>query len=200
ATAKLVEVPTRTLWPDLVDHSDNSTKAALDNPIGIPQETWPELLGMATRHIDMLGGGYGWWLEQNPQFNQLARAKEQDTGLKVRICQADPNGDAVRQRDELEAQRTSLTAGNLIGGIETAASMWRAALQGLDNAELRGSEHAYELLLMRFDDYLIVCPYLHGMRGTLTYAELVHRDDHGGKFDHIIQGHFQPIWDTAKPI
>ena len=53
---------------------------------------------------------------------------------------------------------------------------------------------------MRFDDYLIVSPYLHGMRGTLTYAELAHRDSHGRKFDHIIDGHFEPIWQEATPL
>ena len=197
--SKLVEIPTRKLWPDHVDHAELSTQAEYDKLIGIPAETWAELLAQATHHIDMLGGGYGWWLEQNPQFNQLAREKTRD-GLQIRICQADPNGDTVRQRDALEAQRTTLTPGNLIGGIETAASMWRHALQGLDNAELRGTEHAYEQFIIRFDDYLITSPYLMGMRGTLTYAELIHRDSHNRKFDHLVNGHFEPIWGASRSI
>jgi len=197
--SKALEVPTRKLWPDLIEPEQLSTQAEFDKLIGIPSDTWSELLGMATSHIDMLGGGYGWWLEQNPQFQQLARQKAHD-GLQIRICQADPNGAAVRIRDEVESARTSLKPGWLIGGIETAASMWRSALTGIDNAELRGTENAYDMLMMRFDDYLIVSPYLFGMRGTVTYAELVRRDSHDRKFDHLINGHFEPIWAEATSL
>lgn len=37
-----------------------------------------------------------------------------------------------------------------------------------------------------------------GQRGLLTYADLVHREDVGTKFDQLINGHFQPVWDDAK--
>lgn len=70
----------------------------------------------------------------------------------------DPYGPLVRERDAQEAPQTTLTAGSLADGVETAAAMWVDALDGLDNAELRVSEHAFEMAIYRFDDWLIVSP------------------------------------------
>ena len=45
-------------------------------------------------------------------------------------------------------------------------------------------------------------PYLAGQRDLLTYADPVHRDDHGTKFDQLINGHFEPepVWQEAHPF
>lgn len=197
--AKLVEQPSRKLWPEDHDPNDEvSTRAEYDKVIGVPEETCVQLLVEADHHVDMLGGGFGWWLEKVPTFKQHVMEKQaQGSGIEVRICQADPYGPYVQARDAQEAQRTTLTEGSLGGGVETAASMWLDALDGLDNAELRVSEHAFELAIYRFDDWLVVSPYLAGQRGLLTYADLVHRDDYGGKFDQLINGHFEPVWQEA---
>jgi hypothetical protein len=198
AVAALVREDEDYLWPvapgrDAGATADSSAeiKAAHAHRADLPVQTWRTLLAGARRKIDLLGYAMLFFPEQHPNLTELLRDKIED-GCAVRIAVADPHSPATMERDELEQ----------LGG--TLPDRIRTTLKHFGEiGELPGiSLHVHRVHLYnavyRFDDDMIVTPYLVGAHGYQHPVMQLRRLGPFGLFEQYAR-QFERIWATTEP-
>lgn len=186
------------LWPSM--RPDLSAGApAISEVLGayahradIPQELWISLFTGAQDRIDMLGYAYPFMMELRPRAVRDLAAKCAQ-GVRVRMAFADPDCPHVAERDTLEQ-----LGGTLPGRIRNALN-FLGDLADTDNALLGlHSVHLYNSVF-RFDDQMIVTPYLYRARGYQHPALHLRRLSPHGIFETFAQ-QFDEIWATVRPL
>jgi hypothetical protein len=154
----------------------------------IPNELWISLLQDANERIDIVGYAYPFVLELLPDATEVIAAKCR-SGAQVRLAFADPDCPHVRERDDLEQM-----SGTLPGRIRNALSTLRPLTEtpgcriGLHTIHLYNS-------VFRFDDRMIVTPYLVHARGYQHPALYLRQLSPHGIFGSFAD-QVERVWDT----
>jgi hypothetical protein len=150
------------------------------------------LLSGARQRIDLLGYAYPFVLELTPDATRRVAAKAAQ-GITVRMAFADPDCAHVAERDTPEQLN-----GSLPGRIRNALN-YLADLTDVDNVALGLHRvHLYNSIF-RFDDQMIVTPYLFRARGYQHPALHLRRLSEHGIFESFAQ-QFTEIWATVRPL
>jgi hypothetical protein len=185
------------LWPsarpDLAPGAEATTEiaAAYGHRADIPTTKWAELLTTARRQVDLLGYAFLFLPEQHVDLAATIE-KASAAGCKVRIMLADPDGAKVRERDALERLGGTLPARirMTLGHLEI---LW-----SLPGVELRFHDvHLYNAIY-RFDDQMIVTPYLVGAYGYQHPALHLRRLGPYGIFASFAD-QLDTLWTQAAP-
>lgn len=197
AVATVLGEPEAQLWPQARPDLHVGAAATAEvigayaHRADIPHELWTSLLAAATTRIDLLGYAYPFVLELMPDAVKRLAAKCAD-GARVRLAFADPDCAHVAERDGLEQM-----GGTLAGRIRNALNLIEPLI-GTDGVEVGlHTVHLYNSVF-RFDNQMIVTPYLFRARGYQhTALHLRELSPHGifGSF----ADEFEQIWQTTAP-
>lgn len=157
----------------------------------VPSELWISLLLGTTEQIDVVGYAYPFVFELLPNTAAIVAEKCRN-GARARLAFADPDCPHVIERDALEQMNGTLpgrirNALSMIGPLSTAPG----CSAGLHTVHLYNS-------IFRFDDQMIVTPYLVRARGyqhpTLHLRQLSPHGIFASFADQVEQ-----IWETVTP-
>jgi hypothetical protein len=163
--------------------------AAYGHRVDVPRQKWTSLLSTARRHIDLLGYAFLFLPEQHVELTSAIELKCRD-GCQVRIMVANPDGRHVLERDDLER-----LGGNLPARIRTTLHHLEP-IHGLAGVEIRFHDvHLYNAIY-RFDDEMIVTPYLYRAHGYQHPALHLRRLSAYGVFAGFAD-HYDMIWSEA---
>jgi hypothetical protein len=184
------------LWPEIligttgVMHTSEIV-SAYAHRADAPSQLWTAMLDSARRNIDLLGYSMSFFPEQHSRLAELLEEKCA-SGLKVRIALADPESAEVAARDALER----------LGG--TLPSRIRATVVNLEslfpNTGIEVRFHSVPLYnaLYRFDDQMLVTPYLYRLHGYQHPLLHMKRLGPAGIFESYAQ-QFEAVWAECQP-
>lgn len=198
AVATALEDDEANMWPS--SRPDQAVGApAISEVVGayahraeVPTDLWLSLLSGARERIDLLGYAYPFVLEMSPHAARDMAAKCAQ-GVRVRMAFADPDCEHVAERDALEQLN-----GSLPGRIRNAFTYLGELLDCENAATGLHQVHLYNSIF-RFDDQMIVTPYLYRARGYQHPALHLRRLSPFGIFESFAQ-QFEEIWATVKPL
>jgi hypothetical protein len=199
AVAALVHEDETYLWPVAPGRdpaakvgSTAEVKAAYPHRAEVPTEVWRRLLVGARARIDLLGYAMLFFPEQHPKLVELLREKCA-RGCQIRIALADPDAPHTMERDALEQ-----LGGTLPDRIRTTMHHFEEA-RAVAGCELRMHRaHLYNAIY-RFDDDMIVTPYLVGAHGFQHPALQLRRLGPFGLFEQFT-AQFERIWTDADGV
>lgn len=145
----------------------------------------------ASERIDILGYAYPFVFELLPDASEMIAAKCR-AGCEVRLAFADPDCDHVMERDMLEQM-----GGTLPGRIRNALSMLGPLADTPGCTIGLHTTHLYNSVF-RFDDQMIVTPYLFRARGYQHTALHLRKLSPYGIFESFAD-QFEQIWGTVTP-
>jgi len=183
------------LWPsarpDLSSGAEATPEivAAYAHRVDVPRTKWSELLATSRRHVDILGYSFLFFPEQHINLAKVIE-KNCASGCRVRIAVADPDGDQVFDRDALER-----LDGTLPARIHMTLTHLKP-LESLPGVEIRYHDvHLYNAVY-RFDDQMIVTPYLYRAHGFQHPAMHIRRLGPYGLFANFLE-QFDQIWEES---
>ncbi len=193
----LLGQPEQQLWPGVGlgasgVHHTSEIVAAYAHRADAPSQLWAGLLERVRTNLDLLGYAMLFFPEQHPGLARLLDDRCA-SGLRVRIALADPDGDEVRARDRLEG-----LGGTLPGRIRSTVTHLEPLLSN------RGVEVRYHDLplynaVYRFDDQMLVTPYLYKLHGYQHPLLHLKRLGPAGIFESYAQ-QFEAIWTESRPV
>jgi hypothetical protein len=196
AIASLVEEEEGHLWPSARPDLSSGAEAtpeivsAYAHRVDVPRTKWSELLATSRRHVDILGYAFLFFPEQHIN---LAKVIEKNCagGCRVRIAVADPHGEHIPDRDALE---------HLNGTLSARIQMTLCHLKplvSLPGVEIRYHDvHLYNAIY-RFDEQMIVTPYLYRAHGFQHPALHIRRLSPYGLFANFLE-QFDQIWEESR--
>jgi len=151
-----------------------------------PIQLWSNLIDRASTTIDLLGYAMLFLPEQFPDLEDMLD-KKCKSGLRVRILAADPMCEEVAARDRLEDLR-----GTLPGRIRTTLGHFEPLLS---NPGIEVRLHTVPLYnaVYRFDDQMIVTPYLYKLHGFQHPLLQLRRRGSAGIFEAYAR-QFEAVW------
>ena len=158
----------------------------------LPAHRWWELLTRATHQVDLLAYAMLFLPEQHAEFTSCLREKAASS-CRVRIAVADPECDEVKQRDAHEQ-----LGGTLPARIRTTIGHLRE-LHDCPNVEIRCHCLPLYSATYRFDDEMLVTPYLYGLHGFQHPLLQLRRLAVGGIFASYAH-QFETIWNTTRAL
>jgi hypothetical protein len=158
----------------------------------LPAHRWWELLTRAGHQVDLLGYAMLFLPEQHAEFTSCLREKAA-ASCRIRIALADPDCAEVMQRDGHEQ-----LGGTLPGRIRTTIGHLRE-VQDCPNVEIRGHALPLYSATYRFDDEMLVTPYLYGLHGFQHPLLHLRRLTAVGIFANYAQ-QFETIWNTTRAL
>jgi hypothetical protein len=185
------------LWPGVglgasgAQHTSEIV-AAYAHRADAPSQLWSGMLERVRTNLDLLGYAMLFFPEQHPELARLIEAKCSE-GLRVRIALADPDGDEVAARDQLEG-----LGGTLPGRIRSAVTHLEPLLSN-PGVEVRYHGVPLYNALYRFDDQMLVTPYLYRLHGYQHPLLHLKRLGPAGIFESYAQ-QFEAIWTESHPI
>ncbi|MDR0359836.1 MAG: XRE family transcriptional regulator [bacterium] len=195
AVASLVSEDEAYLWPGATPGTAPGTEASCEiisayaHRADVPSSTWGELLASARHHIDLLGYAFLFLPEQHAGLAGTIKRKCAE-GCRVRALVADPDGAHVGERDDLE-----MLGGTLPARIRMTLHHLEPML-ALPDVELRlHNVHLYNAIY-RFDDQMIVTPYLYRAHGYQHPALHLRRLGPHGLFASFAE-QYDHIWSSA---
>lgn len=166
--------------------------AAYAHRTDVPASNWNELLARARRRIDVIGYSFLFLPEQTVNLAKLIASKCSN-GCKVRIAVANPASRQTRERDRLEGLNGTLPA-----RIRTTITHLRPVLD-IPSVQVRYHETHLYCAIYRFDDEMIVTPYLARAHGFEHPALHLRRLSPYGIFATYAD-HFDSLWATTKAM
>ncbi len=195
--ARLLDEAEDLLWPqtrpDLVagGAATAEVQGAYAHRADIPNDLWTSLILSATEQIDIAGYAYPFVLELLPDAADFL-ADRCRKGTRARLAFADPNCPHVAERDALEQMN-----GTLAGRIRNALSML-GPLTNTPGCDIGlHTSHLYNSVF-RFDDTMIVTPYLLRARGYQHPALHLRKLSPHGIFSSFAE-QFEQIWGSVTP-
>lgn len=195
-TCDLLGQSEQELWPEVSlgasgAHHTSEIVAAYAHRADAPSQLWSGILNQVRISIDLLGCAMLFYPEQHPNLVQVLE-KKCAGGIRVRIMLADPDCAEVMARDALEG-----LGGTLPGRIRSTV---RHLEPILSNPAVEIRYHSVPLYnaLYRFDDQMLVTPYvyrLHGYQHPLLHLK---RLGPAGIFESYAQ-QFEVIWTDSRP-
>ncbi|WP_334025674.1 helix-turn-helix transcriptional regulator [Nocardia terpenica] len=197
AVAQLLGESESALWPQTRPDLNAGAPAtaevlgAYGHRADMPSELWVSLLLGATDQIDLVGYAYPFVLELLPNATDIIAAKCR-SGTRTRLAFADPDCAHVIERDNLEQMH-----GTLSGRIRNALSLLGELTVVPECRIGLHSTHLYNSVF-RFDDQMIVTPYLVRARGYQHPALHLRRLSPHGIFASFAD-QVEQIWETVTP-
>jgi len=183
------------LWPGVGlgasgSHHTSEVVAAYAHRADAPSQLWSGLLSRVRTNLDLLGYAMLFIPEQHPKLAAMLE-KKCASGLRVRISLADPDCAEVRARDALEG-----LSGTLPARIRSTVGHLTPLLVNV-GVEIR--YHAVPLYnaLYRFDDQMLVTPYLYRLHGYQHPLLHFKRLGPAGIFEAYAQ-QFEAIWADSR--
>lgn len=185
------------LWPQIilgasgVPHTSEIV-SAYAHRADAPSQLWTGMLEGARRNMDLMGYSMSFFPEQHSRLAQVLEEKCIG-GLRARILLADPEGAEVAVRDSLER----------LGG--TLPSRIRTTMLHLESlflnagVEIRFHDVPLYNAVYRFDDQMLVTPYLYRLRGYQHPLLHLKRLGPAGIFEAYAQ-QFEAIWTESRPV
>ena len=197
AISSLVAEEEGYLWPAARPGSAPGAEATVEviaayaHRADIPTAKWADLLTRARSHIDFLGYSFLFLPEQHVDLAAVME-KACAANCTVRIMVADPDGTSAAERDHLEQ-----LAGTLPARIKTTLTHL-SSIESLAGVEIRlHNAHLYNAIY-RFDDEMIVTPYLVGAHGFQHPALHLRRLGPYGIFVSFAE-ELERLWSAALP-
>ena len=166
--------------------------AAFAHRADAPSQLWAGMLERVRTNLDLLGYAMLFFPEQHPQLARLVEAKCAQ-GLRVRIALADPDGEEVAARDALEGLGGTLPARIRSTVAHLAPILSRAGV------EVRFHGIPLYNATYRFDDEMLVTPYLYRLHGYQHPLLHLKRLGPAGIFEGYGE-QFEAIWAEARPV
>lgn len=195
-TCDLLGQSEQELWPEVSlgasgVHHTSEIVAAYAHRADAPSQLWSGILGRVRINVDLLGYAMLFYPEQHPDLAEILEKKCSD-GLRIRIALADPDCAEVVARDALEG-----LAGTLPGRIRSTV---RHLEPIFSNTRVALRYHSVPLYnaLYRFDDQMLVTPYLYRLHGYQHPLLHLKRLGPAGIFESYAQ-QFEAIWNDARP-
>lgn len=166
--------------------------AAYAHRVDAPLTLWSRLLFRSRQQIDLLGYAMLFLPEQHPDMPAFIAERCETGALKVRIALMDPDCEETRRRDDLER-----LGGTLPARIRTTLQHF-GPLRTCPGVELRFVEVPLYNAVYRFDDQMLVTPYLYAKHGF--QHPLLHLRRLGGY--GLFVGYaeqFEALWSAARP-
>jgi transcriptional regulator with XRE-family HTH domain len=188
------------IWPGLLEErSDNDRQQSINSELvrvypdrsTVPRDTWLQLVGAATQHIDLLVYAGTFLSNVNPRIAEMLTERAA-AGVKVRLCWADPDSQAVDVRDREERLRGTLTH-----KIRAALTYYQG-LVDVPGCEVRLHSAVVYASLFRFDDTLLANPHVWGAPASANPILHLRRIEGGTWFDAYRRS-FDDVWETALP-
>ncbi|GAB2646137.1 DUF5919 domain-containing protein [Nocardia goodfellowii] len=195
--ARILNESEATLWPQVRPDLGAGSPATAEvvnayaHRADIPNDLWVSLMLGANEQIDIIGYAYPFVFELLPDAAEILAQKCRN-GAQVRLAFADPECPHVIERDTLEQMN-----GTLPGRIRNALSM----LGQLGNTSgCRIGLHTVHLYnsVFRFDDQMIVTPYLIRARGYQHTALHLRQLSPHGIFSSFTD-QVEQIWGSVAP-
>ena len=151
------------LWPEVSlgasgVHHTSEIVAAYAHRADAPSQLWSGMLDRVQTNVDLLGYAMLFFPEQHPRLAEIISQKCAN-GLRVRIALADPDCDEVKARDALEN-----LGGTLPGRIRSSFTHLGPLLSTV-GFEIRYHRVPLYNAIYRFDDQMLVTPYLYKLHG-----------------------------------
>ena len=184
------------LWPEVGRGASGSSVtseivAAFAHRADAPSQLWEGLLGRVRTNLDLLGYAILFFPEQHPNLERLITEKCAQ-GLRVRIALADPDCAEVAARDSLES-----LGGTLAGRIRSTVQHFEPILAN-PGVSLRFHGVPLYNACYRFDDEMLVTPYLYRLHGYQHPLLHLKRLGAGGIFEGYAK-QFEAIWADSYP-
>jgi hypothetical protein len=185
------------LWPEVglgasgTPHT-SEVVGAYAHRADAPSQLWTRMLDRVRTNVDLLGYAMLFFPEQHPGLLQIVQEKCA-VGLRVRIALADPDGAEVKARDALEG-----LGGTLPGRVRSTVSHLEPLLSTI-GFEIRYHSIPLYNALYRFDDQMLVTPYLYKLHGYQHPLLHLKRLGPAGIFESYAQ-QFEAIWSDSHPI
>nr|WP_235013717.1 helix-turn-helix transcriptional regulator [Parafrankia sp. Ea1.12] len=180
------------LWPEIAIANASGTAATAEimsayaRRADTPVQLWSRMLDRATTSIDLLGYAMLFFPEQHPDLPELLTDKCA-RGLQVRILLADPYCPEAAIRDDLEG-----LDGTLSGRIRSTVRHFEPLLDN-PGVELRYHRLPLYNAVYRFDDQMLVTPYLYRLHGFQHPLLHLKRLGPAGIFESYAH-QFEAIW------
>jgi hypothetical protein len=187
-----------TLWP--VPQPDEEQEGLVTSEVvgayahraDVPYALWESLLLGAVKQLDIVGYCSLFFWEQHGRLPELI-AEKCAAGARVRIVLADPASPRVAERDDLEQ-----LGGTLHNRIHTTLGHLRP-LRDVPGVHIGFHQvHLYSAIY-RFDEQMIVTPYLYRARGYQHPALHLRQDSPYGIFKQYAD-QIEQIWFTARGL
>lgn len=185
------------LWPEVsigasgAQHTSEIV-AAYAHRADAPSQLWSGMLDRVRANIDLLGYAMLFFPEQHPRLAEIIGDKCAN-GLRVRIGLADPDGAEVQARDALEG-----LGGTLPGRIRSSLSHLEPLFSRM-GVEIRFHSVPLYNAIYRFDDQMLVTPYLYKLHGYQHPLLHLKRLGPAGIFESYAQ-QFEAIWAESRPV
>ncbi|MEV0295328.1 helix-turn-helix transcriptional regulator [Nocardia sp. NPDC050710] len=195
--ARVLNESEETLWPQTRPDLGAGAPATAEvvnayaHRADIPNDLWMSLILGAKEQIDIIGYAYPFVFELLPDAADVI-ARKCRNGAQVRLAFADPDCGHVAERDSLEQMN-----GTLPGRIRNALSMLGQLANGPGCQIGLHSIHLYNSVF-RFDDQMIVTPYLIRARGYQHTALHLRQLSPHGIFSSFAD-QVEQIWGTVAP-
>ncbi len=185
------------LWPDVgvgASGAPHTTEvvAAYAHRADAPSQLWTGLLDRVRTNIDLLGYAMLFFPEQHPGLTKIVQDKCAE-GLRVRIALADPEGAEVKARDALEG-----LGGTLPGRIRSTMRHLEPLISTV-GVEIRHHNVPLYNAVYRFDDQMLVTPYLYKLHGYQHPMLHLKRLGPAGVFESYAE-QFEAIWNDSRPV
>jgi transcriptional regulator with XRE-family HTH domain len=198
AIAEALSEEEATLWPSARPDQTpggivtSEIVGAYAHRVDVPASLWESLLLNARNRIDIVGYCFLFIWEQHIDLPELIATKCA-SGMRVRIALADPECTHVQERDNLEQ-----LGGTLPGRIRNALNHLRE-LREVPGVQVAFHQiHLYSALY-RFDEQMIMTPYLYRTRGYQHPALHLRELSQNGIFTRYAD-QFEQIWGTARRL
>jgi len=184
------------LWPEVSlgasgTHHTSEIVAAYAHRADSPSQLWSGILDRVRTNVDLLGYAMLFFPEQHPRLAQIIEEKCA-SGLRVRIALADPDGAEVKARDALEE-----LGGTLPGRIRSTMGHLEPLFSSV-GVEIRYHDASLYNALYRFDDQMLITPYLYKLHGYQHPLLHLKRLGPAGLFESYAQ-QFEAIWTESRP-
>lgn len=185
------------LWPEVSlgasgTHHTSEIVAAYAHRADAPSQLWSAMLDRVQANVDLLGYAMLFFPEQHPRLAQIISEKCA-SGLRVRIALADPGGVEVKARDALEE-----LSGTLPGRIRSTMAHLEPLLSSI-GVEVRYHSVPLYNAFYRFDDQMLITPYLYKLHGYQHPLLHLKRLGPAGLFESYAQ-QFEAIWAESRPV
>lgn len=186
------------LWPQLLgnrsarereDSVQSELVSVYPDRSSVPRDTWLQLVGSATRQIDVLVFAGTFFANVNPRIAEML-AERAGAGVTVRLCWGDPDSQAVDVRDREEGLR-----GTLAHKIRAALTYYQS-LVDVPGCEVRLHGASLYASLFRFDDVMLANPHMWGAPASANPVLHLQRIEGSTWFDGYRRS-FDAVWETA---
>jgi hypothetical protein len=192
AIAEAVQVPVGALWPGASNGAQvtNELLAVYPSRASMPAGLVMSLLGDASERIDILALAGIWLWDAVPGFGSALSAKA-ESGIAIRVCLGDPDGDTVRIRGGEER------IGDLLSARCRLAATYAAQALSVSPDAIRVHDTTLYASILRFDDDLLVNWHLYGVPASESPVLQLRRTNCHGLAEGIASS-FDRVWNGAR--